>query len=118
MDLKFTVDAILKEKKRPFSWLAAQMGWTFDGLKLSLITGSIKYRDINAMAELLEVPARMFFHEGSATHQDSAEQNSNEPIAEPQNALKQALKSCKELNAALKDQIKDKDQIIALLNKD
>lgn len=117
MDLKFTVDAILKERKRPFSWLAVQMGWTFDGLKLSLTTESIKYRDLNAMAAVLEVSPMVFFKEPSAILTGLEGESDNPEISTRQSALKQALKSCKELNTALKDQVKDKDRIISLMSK-
>ena len=117
MNLKSTVDGILKKHNRRFVWLAAEMNRTFDGLKLSLTTGSIKYRDIERMANLLEVPAQTFFSEASAPLADPTGKSIQKQVTPEHSELKQALKSCKELNAALRDQIKDKDKIIALLSK-
>lgn len=93
------------------------MDRTFDGLKLSLLTGSIKYRDIEKMAEILEVSPQRFFSDLTAPLTDPTEKVTRSNITTEYSELKQALKSCKELNAALRDQIKDKDQIITLLNK-
>ncbi|MES2458052.1 MAG: hypothetical protein V4594_21015 [Bacteroidota bacterium] len=59
--LKRIVDDLLKERERPLSWLARQMDKTFDGLKLSLIKGSIKYTDLVRMAEVLGVDVCWFF---------------------------------------------------------
>lgn len=117
MNLKSTVDGILKKHNRRFVWLAAEMNRTFDGLKLSLTTGSIKYRDIKRMAQLLEVSPETFFSEATAALADPAGKSIRNNITPEYSELKQALKSCKELNAALRDQIKDKDKIIALLSK-
>lgn len=115
MPLKDIVDQILKEKVRPLSWLAEGMGKTFDGLKLSLVNGSIKYKDILAMSEILEVSPAVFFktdYKRPLVNED----NLSEPKPE-YGDLKSSLKACKELTATLKDQIKDKDRIIALLDK-
>lgn len=117
MNLKSTVDGILKKNNRRFVWLAGKMDRTFDGLKLSLTTGSIKYRDIEKMAEILEVPPQTFFSDLTAPLADPTGKGIRINITPEYGELKQALKSCKELNAALRDQIKDKDQIIALLSK-
>ena len=59
--LKRIVDDLLKERERTLSWLARQMDKTFDGLKLSLIKGSIKYTDLLRMAEVLGVDVCWFF---------------------------------------------------------
>lgn len=117
MELKSIIDEILKQRKRPFSWLADQMGMTFDGFKLSLINTSIKHRDIELMAKILEVSPSRFFSTTTVNKGQLAAQSVAEVNITVQSELKQALKSCKELNAALKDQIKDKDKIIALMSK-
>ncbi|TCD03090.1 hypothetical protein [Pedobacter psychroterrae] len=117
MLLKSVVDELLKEKNRPMSWLAEEMGKTFDGLKLSLTRESIKYNDIIAMAKILEVSVNVLFPE--EPHKYSDKKNPNflgEPKAEYSSA-KNELKNCREMLAALKDQIKDKDKIISLLSK-
>lgn len=118
MELKSIIDEILKKKKRPFSWLADQMGMTFDGFKLSLNNRSIKYRDIVLMTKILEVSPMVFFSGPTAAAAELPGKSANDPINLEHGELKQALKSCKELNAALKDQIKDKDKIIALISKE
>ncbi|MBB2150135.1 hypothetical protein [Pedobacter gandavensis] len=117
MELKSIIDEILKKKKRPFSWLADQMGMTFDGFKLSLNNRSIKYRDIVLMTNILEVSPMVFFSRPTAAAELPGK-SANDRVTLEQGELKQALKSCKELNAALKDQIKDKDKIIALISKE
>ncbi|WP_316750381.1 hypothetical protein [Pedobacter gandavensis] len=117
MKLKSVADGILKQKKRPFGWLAEKMGRTFDGLKLSLTSQSIKYRDLTLLAEILEVSPMVFFNDTQAPLSEPTEKSIGGSINTEHQELKQALKSCKELNAALRDQLKDKDQIIALLSK-
>ena len=117
MLLKGVVDEILKEKNRPMSWLAEEMGKTFDGLKLSLIRGSIKYNDIIAMASVLEVSVDVFFPEEVNPYSNPKNPNFlGEPITEYASA-KNELKNCKEMISILRDQIKDKEKIIALLSK-
>ncbi|HMI00971.1 MAG TPA: hypothetical protein VK541_00735 [Pedobacter sp.] len=117
MSLKNIVDGILKEKNRPMSWLADEMGKTFDGLKLSLVKGSIKYNDIIEMAKRLEVPPAVFFR---TEHAYGDYNNGDSVLAEAKENygdLKGNLKNCKEMLAALKDQLKDKETIISLLNR-
>lgn len=113
MSLKENIDQILSDKHRSLSWLALHMGKTFDGLRLGLINESIKYKDILTMAEVLHVSPCVFFK--SADNNFSTEQNNI--LAESITEYGTSLKSCKELNAALKDQLKDKERIIVLLNK-
>jgi hypothetical protein len=110
MQLKDIVDKCLKDHNRSLSWLAAEMDKTFDGLKLSLVKGSIKYNDIKRMADILKVPASCFFEvdiETGNVLEEEKGQYSN---------LKTELTSCKELTAALKSQLADKDKIIGLLS--
>lgn len=116
MNLKQTVDAVLKSKSRSLRWLAAEMDKTPDGLKLSLIRHSIKYIDIITMSTILEVPISIFFE--TDPHKDKLEDKTapSEPKSEDID-LKSNLKTCRELIATLKDQIKDKDRIISLLDK-
>lgn len=111
MSLKAIIDGILKEKHRPLSWLATGMGKTFDGLRLGLINESIKYKDLLLMAEILEISAAKFFKETA----DQAQSQSI--LAESAVEYGDNLKSCKELAATLKDQLKDKERIIALLSE-
>ena len=118
MNLKGVVDEILLEKNRPFSWLVSQMDKTFDGLKLSLTNESIKYRDINKMAKILEVPPSTFFDTESRTYKASNGANYTAESKNEYSDLRNSLKNCKEMSAALKELIKDKDRIIALLSKD
>ncbi|MEJ2883897.1 hypothetical protein [Pedobacter sp. GR22-6] len=110
MYLKNIVDEILKDKARSLSWLAVQMGKTFDGLKLSLVKESLKYKDISEMAKILEVSPNTFFQSELPTYASIATMNSSDDE-------KGNTKTCKELVAALKDQIKDKEKIILLMSK-
>jgi len=111
MELKDIVDKALKEQNRSLSWLAAEMDKTFDGLKLSLIKGSIKYTDLKKMADILKVSAAYFFREDSILDNMLAEEKAE------YFSLKSELNSCKELTAALKSQLADKEKIIALLSE-
>ncbi|MBE9600866.1 hypothetical protein [Pedobacter sp. MC2016-24] len=118
MNLKQTVDAILKSKSRSLRWLATEMDKTPDGLKLSLVRHSIKYIDIISMSAILDVPISKFFEPEPASEQDQekallAAEQKTEDID-----LKNSLKAYRELISTLKDQIKDKDRIIKLLDKD
>ena len=117
MSLKNIVDGILKEKSRPMSWLADEMGKTFDGLKLSLVKGSIKYNDIIEMAKTLEVSPAVFFQTEQAYGRDNNGDSILAETKENYGDLKGNLKNCKEMLATLKDQLKDKEMIISLLNK-
>ena len=117
MLLKGVVDEILKEKNRPLSWLAEEMGKTFDGLKLSLIRGSIKYNDIIAMARTLEVSTDVFFPDEVNPYSNRKNPNFLGEAATGYASAKNELKNCKEMISTLRDQIKDKEMIIALLRK-
>lgn len=117
MFVKATVDEILKGKNRSLSWLASEMNKTFDGLKLSLVKGSIKYNDIILMSEILNVRPSIFF-EQSKTYKINDTERSAVSESEPEySSLKSELKNSKELVAALKDQLKDKEKIISLLSR-
>ena len=61
MKLKDIVDNLLKERERSLSWLAQQVGKTFDGFRLSLIKESVKYTDLKKIAEVLEVSPNVLF---------------------------------------------------------
>lgn len=112
MSLKSILDGILKEKHRSLSWLAQSMGKTFDGLRLGLINESIKYKDMLLMAEILEIPPSKFFIENPEGLISSHSMVSETTVEYGDN-----LKSCRELTATLKDQLKDKERIIALLSE-
>ena len=116
MFLKQVVDEILKEKTRPLSWLAEEMGKTFDGLKLSLIKGSIKYNDIITMAKVLEVAPSIFFQSTTLAYDKKNNKSNLTESKSEYNDLKSELKNCKEMVATLKDQLKDKERIISLLS--
>nr|WP_121272562.1 hypothetical protein [Pedobacter schmidteae] len=112
MSLKAIVDGILREKHRSLSWLANSMGKTFDGLRLGLINESVKYKDLLLMAEILDVSPANFFN-------IYIENLGMVPtmVAESPAEYGDSLKNCRELAAALRDQINDKERIIALLSK-
>lgn len=118
MDLKTTVDEILKEKNRTFSWLVEKMGKTFDGLKLSLLKESLKYKDIKKMAEILEISPAALFEADTNTYKSEGRAGTLAESKSDYQDLKNNLKNCKEMVSALKDQIKDKDTIILLMKKD
>ncbi len=111
MKLKDLVDKILKDRNRSLSWLAAEMNKTFDGLKLSLVKGSIKYTDLKKMAEVLNVSASAFFQEDEQFENMLAEEKVEYL------STKNQLTSCKELASTLKSQLIDKEKIIALLSE-
>lgn len=115
MQIKDTVGIILKKKSRTFAWLAIEMKKTFDGLKLSLINESIKYKDILTMSKVLEVHPSVFFDPDETV----VEQQPVQTVVKTPPASDAELRACKELVVVLKDQLKDKETIISLLkNKD
>jgi len=119
MVLKTIVDGLLKERNRPMSWLAEEMSKTFDGLKLSLIKGSIKYNDLIETAKILEVAPSIFFQTNLATYNlKGIEPQALSESKENYSDVKANLKNCREMLAALKEQIKDKETIISLLSRD
>lgn len=116
MYLKETVDKLLKNQNRSLSWLAAEMGKSFDGLKLSLVKGSIKYKDLIVLAGILDVhPGAFFVSDHSGYSPEELKSVLQEGELQYTN-VKKELNSCKELNEALKSQIRDKERIIELLN--
>lgn len=117
MFLKNVVDGILKEKNRPMSWLADEMNKTFDGLKLSLVRGSIKYNDLISMSRILEVPPSIFFESQPTPYKNPGQIESIADAKGEYNDLKSNLKNCREMLSTLKDQLKDKERIISLLSK-
>lgn len=118
MVLKSIVDELLKEKGRSMTWLSIEMEKTFDGLKLSLTRGSIKYNDIIAMAKALDVPPATFFQTELPLYNNKVSQSLVGDQKGEYSDLKNSLKNCKEMLTTLKDQIKDKDKIISLLSKE
>lgn len=116
MLLKNIVDEILKERGRSLSWLAEEMNKTFDGLKLGLIKGSIKYNDIIVMAKTLNVSPSVFFEHTYTAPNSSLQDNILNDGKTEYNDLKKNLKNCKEMLSTLKDQLKDKEKIISLLS--
>lgn len=112
MVLKNKVEEVLKKKKRSMSWLAEEMGKSVDGLRLSLVRESIKYVDINKMAEILEVPAALFFPNSSELYQEIS---SVSKVSESGSEFEE-LKYYKGMVALLKDQLNDKQKIITLLS--
>ena len=109
MGLKDIVDKILKDQNRSLSWLAVEMNKTFDGLKLSLVRGSLKYTDIKKMSEILKVSPLVFFEGEIITENIVAEERIG------YYSLKMELDACKELTTTLKNQVADKEKIIGLL---
>jgi hypothetical protein len=112
MLLKDIVDGLLKAENRPLSWLAGEMNMTFDGLKLSLLKGSLKYNDLKRMAVILKVQPEQFFR--AADDQPGKFTMGEELVT--YTSLRNELASCKELVDALKSQLKDKEKIIGLLS--
>jgi hypothetical protein len=115
MFLKQVVDDILAERNRSLSWLAGEMGKTFDGLRLSLLKGSIKYVDIQRLAEILDISVMQLFTPPEE-YAAASEFIVNEPIEGYRSNYK-ALKNCQEMVETLKSQIVDKEKIIELLSK-
>ncbi len=119
MCLKEIVDTLLREKGRSLSWLASQVGKTFDGLRLGLIKESVKYSDIKKIAEVLDVSAGVFFDPTdklSALDEPLASNHTLQEDTYIYKTTKKELEAYKELTERLKDQIKDKEKIIELLS--
>jgi hypothetical protein len=109
MTLKERVDKELRRVKRSRSWLAGELGMTPDGLRLSLIWESIKYGDIVRVCEILGVRAGVLFGdvvEGSDSGVLKQVQDDDVHKRDDRIIIK-----------ILKEHIKDKDRIIALLSK-
>ncbi|MFD1629965.1 hypothetical protein [Pseudopedobacter beijingensis] len=117
MQLKPIVDNLLKERGRSLSWLAVQIGKTFDGFRLSLIKESIKYTDLKKMAEILEVSPSVFFQESTPdNYPDLPESKSLTESVPEYRTVASELNVYKQLTETLKGQLKDKEKIIELLN--
>jgi hypothetical protein len=114
MVLKEIVDQLLKDENRSLSWLAKEMGKSFDGLKLSLNQESVKYKDLKTMAQKLKVSPGRFF-EDKIISQKTSESLIEEDISS-YTRIKNDLSSCKELVSTLKSQVRDKEKIISLLS--
>ena len=112
MPFKAIVDGMLKEQGRSLTWLANKTGKTVDGLRLGLMNQSVKYKDLLLIAETLNVSPCSFF---DVKEKLTKEQQSL--LSEPTVEYGDPLKNCRELAAALKDQLKDKERIISLLNE-
>lgn len=117
MYLKETVDKLLKKQNRSLSWLAAEMNKSFDGLKLSLVKGSIKYKDLIIMSTKLNVHPGEFFESDHTGYSPEEWRSVLEEGEAQYSNIKKELVSCKELTEALKGQLKDKERIIELLHK-
>ncbi len=117
MYLKETVDRLLKNKNRSLSWLATEMGKSFDGLKLSLVKGSIKYVDMMLMAEKLGVHPGEFFENERQGYANEEWRNALEDGEVQYKNVQKELSACQELTEALRGQLTDKERIIALLHQ-
>ena len=117
MYLKTIVAEILKKNNRSLSWLSVEMNKTFDGLKLSLLKGSMKYNDLLLMAKILDVPPTIFFEETNPSHVTEKEGLKVADTNHQTSHLELELKNYKEMVFTLKEQLKDKDKIIFLLSK-
>src|SRR5690606_3805598 len=94
------------------SWLSVEMDKSVDGLRLSLVRESIKYSDINKMAEILEVSPSIFFGDGASIYKEvESISKTSEPASEYSD-----LKYYKGMCAVLRDQLNDKEKIITLLS--
>ena len=116
MELKEIIDNLLKEKNRSLSWLAAQVGKTFDGFRLSLIKESVKYTDLKKISEVLEVTPNVLF--GVLVPYEKIDQDLS--MKENKNvtySLTAELEMHKQLTESLKNQLKDKERIIDLLSQ-
>ncbi len=112
MSFKAIIEGILKEQGRSLTWLANKTNKTVDGLRLGLMNQSVKYKDLVLIAETLNVSPCTFF-----TIRETSTNGKQNVLAEPTVEYGDHLKNCRELNAALKDQLKDKERIISLLNE-
>lgn len=117
MYLKSIVGEILKRNNRSLSWLSVEMNKTFDGLKLSLLKGSMKYNDLLLMAKILNVPPTIFFEETNPDNCTEKEQLKMSEVDQNQSQLEVENRNYREMIATLKEQLKDKDKIISLLSK-
>lgn len=111
MSLKDLVSEILIEKERSLNWLAENIGRTGDGLRVGLNRESVKYKDLVAMAEKLQISPSRFF---KPTAQDL---NPQQNVVSETTVEYGRLKGCEELVTALRNQINDKERIITLLSK-
>lgn len=117
MYLKETVDKLLKKRSRSLSWLASEMGKSFDGLKLSLVKGSIKYKDMAVLADKLGVHPGELFESDHSGYTLEEWKSVLEEGEMQYSSVKKELLACKELTETLRNQIKDKERIIELINK-
>jgi len=116
MKLKDIVDDLLKERERSLSWLAQQVGKTFDGFRLSLIKESVKYTDLKKIAEVLEISPNVLFGIGVKYTLENGEFKTEE-FGQKYTISNSQVEMYKQLTESLKNQLKDKDKIIELLTK-
>ena len=117
MYLKETVDKLLKKQNRSLRWLASEMGKSFDGLKLSLVKGSIKYKDMAVLASKIQVHPGELFESDHSGYSVEEWRNVLEEGEIQYTSVKKELLACKELTETLRNQIKDKERIIELIHK-
>jgi len=117
MNLKAKVSVLLKERNRTMSWLAKEMDRTFDGLKGSLVNGSIKYVDLVKLLDILSVSPQVLFEDPTYSQDSKKTRTLLADNAGEYLAIKRDLANCTEIVAGLKSQIKDKEKIISLMHK-
>ena len=117
MYLKTIVGEILKKHNRSLSWLSVEMNKTFDGLKLSLLKGSMKYNDLILIAKILNGPPTVFFEETNPTHCTQKEELKIVDGEHHHSQLEIENRNYKDMILTLREQLKDKDKIISLLSK-
>jgi hypothetical protein len=114
--LKEIVDNILKDLDKPLSWLGLEMEMTYAGFRGSLLNESLKYGDLKKMAKILNVPISILFEGSTQKIKGNYNTQINSSIVGESEAIYGSkYENILNENLFLKQQIKDKEEIIKLL---
>jgi hypothetical protein len=118
MSLYDKVLFLLKEQNRTMVWLATQMDMTDDGLKSGLVKESLKFRDLMKLCGILGINLTFFEEDGPILSREPNPPGSYSTVsAAKMNEYKVKLTSCEKLVESLKENLKDKEKLIAYLEE-
>ena len=85
------IKEILEEKKRPLSWLAAELGYSRQGLKNGLANKTIKFETLENISTALETPLANIIDSSVSNYNDSEEGKVIQSLEEKNKELKEKI---------------------------
>ena len=117
MNLKTIVDKALKSERRTFDWLCTELEMTPQGLRGALTNENLKFKDLKKLVSLLNISIDRLFENYISQHIEGDNNNQISQVGEATVMYRTENDRLNELVIELRNQIKDKEEIIQLLKK-